>query len=165
MAISDNILSKYKDIVAQIENIQNNSDSNNEIILIKKRIKILKSEINIEIAQIKSHFINSKNKIGTGINSGLIRGFFGSRFSGKINQFDRQNIRERQLNYLQPYINLKLSLDEIDIQLSSIKLLLGDLNNFQNNNLSQNQSILVNQDTFNSKEYQIKNQIVLQIKI
>src|SRR6516162_664971 len=71
---------------------------------LQKEIKLVKSEITLAKTQIHAGYANQKAHIGTGIGAGVAKGLFGAKTMGKAHTVTRNNIRHRELNDLQPYV-------------------------------------------------------------
>ncbi len=89
---------------------------------LQKEIRLVKSKITIAKKQIHAGYANQKAHIGTGFGAGFAKGLFGAKTMGKAHTVTRNNIRHRELNALEPYVEAEQLIAKVMAGLDLMKL-------------------------------------------
>ncbi len=89
---------------------------------LQKEIRLLKSEITLAKQQIHASYANQKAHIGTGVGAGFAKGLFGAKTMGKAHTVTRNNLRQRELKALEPYMEAEQLIAKVLAGADKLKL-------------------------------------------
>ena len=94
-----------------------------KIQLIIKQLRIVKTEINLDMKQIRTKYSDERGKVSEG---GFWTGALsGQKIAGRARQIQRQELNKNQRNELSPYENCKQSVDMLITSMDEMKLEIG----------------------------------------
>ncbi len=89
---------------------------------LQKEIRLVKSEITLAKQQVHANYANAKAHVGSGLGAGFAKGLFGAKTMGKAHTITRSNIRHKELNALEPYVEAEQFIAKVLAGLDSLKL-------------------------------------------
>jgi hypothetical protein len=121
--------------IARVEKMVSSSDINDKwstveeakryvanIQQLQREIRLVKSEITLAKQQIHSSYTDKKVHVGKGFGAGVATGLFGARTVGRANAVTRNNLRHKELNALQPYIEAEQFIAKVLAGADKLKL-------------------------------------------
>jgi len=121
LIVGDNIADGDLKLDVKWKNYAEGKAALTQVRAMQKELRLLKRDLGSTISGIKSQFITSKASVGKGVSSALAGFVVGKRAVGKFNTLHREALRRSQIHAVQPYDDIKRSVDHILHGLDTVK--------------------------------------------